>query len=82
MKTRQLTKKIQTTVDLELNQGVRQYLKLMGDDIGVNEHMKKEMIDDWKDYCARMNEIQKLVKVEEDDFEIQLNITLMNLNTI
>jgi len=79
---RQLTKKIQKTVDVELNEGVRQYLKLMGDDIGVNEHMKQEMIDDWHDYARRMNEIQLLVQVDENAFEDELNKTLMNINTI
>ncbi len=79
---RQLTKKIQKTVDVELYEGVRQYLKMMGDDIGVNEHLKGEMIDDWHDYARRMNEIQLLVQVDEDAFEEQLNKALMNHNTI
>jgi len=82
MKIRQLTKKIQTTVDVELNEGIRQYLKMMGDDIGENEHLKGEMINDWQDYARRMNEIQLLVKVDPNAFEDHLNKTLMNLNTI
>jgi len=79
MKPRQLKRKVQKTVDVELNEGIRQYLKTMGDDIGQNEFMKNEMIQDWKDYAKRMNIIQKLIEIDEDLFEKELNKALMNI---